>query len=159
MYLVKTGWIQEETDSYTIPTRGLTAKRVTYRISDMGVDYFEGPSKFGKTRSHPGIDISNVSGIVVIGDRNIVQSQFEQLYRHLDLLEQSINLSDSISNEQKIGYLADVETIKSQLAKPNPDKGIVSKAWTTVSALSAVPTLMDLLNKIRKVLGPLAGFA
>jgi hypothetical protein len=156
---VKTRWIEEETDSYTIPLKGVTAKRVTYRISDLGVDYFEGPSKFGKTRNHAGIDISNVSGIVVVGDRNIVQSQFEQLYHYLSLLEQSINISDSISNEKKIGFMADVETIKSQLAKPNPDEGIVTKAWNAISALSTVPALIELLSKIRKIVGPLVGLA
>ncbi len=157
MYLVKTGWINEETDTYSIPGRGVTAKRVKYRISDLGVDFFEGPSKFQKARNVAGIDISNVSGVVVIGDGNFVQTRFESLYRHLDLLEQSITISDSIPNEQKIGYLAEVETIKSQLAKPNPDRGILSKAWNVLSVLSSVPGLIDLVDKVREMIGPLVG--
>lgn len=157
MYLVETGWIEEETDTYTIPGKGVTAKKVKSRISDLGVDYFEGPSKFQKTRNFGGIDVSNVSGIVVIGDRNLVQSQFESLYRHLDLLEQSISISDAISNDQKVDYAAEVETIKSQLAKPNPDSSILSKSWRVLSALSTVPALVEILEKVRQIIGPLIG--
>ncbi len=68
LYLVETGWTAEDAVSYTIPGKGVTAKTVKYRISDLGVDYFEGPSKFQKMRNIGGIDVSNVSGIVVIGD-------------------------------------------------------------------------------------------
>ncbi len=157
MYLVKTGWIDEETDTYNIPGKGITAKNVHYHISDMGIDRFEGPSKFQKLRNISGIDVSNVGGIVVIGDGNVVQTRFEGLYRHLDLLEHSISITDGLSNEQKIGYLAEVETIKSQLAKPSPDRGIISRAWTTLSALSTIPGLVELVETIRKVIGPLIG--
>ena len=157
LYLVETGWIAEEAVSYTIPGKGVTTKTVKYRISDLGVDYFEGPSKFQKKREIGGIDVSNVSGIVVIGNNNLVQSQFESLYRHLDLLEQSIRISDSISTEQKIGYFAEVETIKSQLAKPNPDRSILSKAWAVVSVLSTVPGLIEIIDKVRQIIGPLIG--
>lgn len=157
LYLVKTGWIDEESETYTIPGRGVTAKKVKYRISDLGVDFFEGPSKFRKDRRVGGIDISHVSGVVVIGDGNFVQTRYESLYRHLDLLEQSITISESIPSEEKINYLAEVETIKSQLAKPNPDSGILSKAWQALLTLSAVPGLFDLFEKIRRIIGPLVG--
>ncbi len=157
MYLVKTGWIDEETDAYNLPSKGITAKKVSYRISDLGVDRFEGPSKFQKLRNVSGIDVSNVGGVVVIGEGNVVQTRFERLYRHLDLLEHSISITDGLSNEQKISYLAEVETIKSQLAKPSPDRGIISRAWTALSALSMVPGLVELVETVRKVIGPLVG--
>ena len=73
------------------------------------------------------------------------------------MLERSISITDGLSNEQKIGYLAEVETIKSQLAKPSPDGGIVSRAWATLSALSAIPGLVELVETVRKVISPLVG--
>ncbi len=157
MYLVKMGWIDEDTETYNIPRIGVTAKKVTYGISGLGVDRFEGASSFQKLRNISGIDISNVGGVVVIGDRNVVQTRFEALYRNLDLLEHSIGITDGLSNEQQTGYTAEVETIKSQLAKPSPDRGIISTAWSTLSVLATVPGLVELVEAVRKVIGPLFG--
>ena len=74
-------------------------------------------------------------------------------------MEQSIRINDSISTEQKIEYFAEVETIKSQLAKPRPDRSILSKAWNVVSVLSTVPGLVEIIEKVRQIIGPLVGAA
>ena len=37
-----------------------------------------------------------------------------------------------------MGFVADIETIKSQLAKPEPNRAIIQAAWETVKAAAAI---------------------
>jgi len=111
--------IAEEAVSYTIPGKGVTAKTVKYRISDLRVDYFEGPSRFQKKRDVGGIDVSNVSGIVVIGNDNLVQSQFESLYRHLDYWSSRFVLTTAYPLNRRLNILRKWKLSRASL--PSPD--------------------------------------
>lgn len=47
-YLIQRGWVLEEQEEYSFSRRGRTirAQRVSYNISDKGMNHFQGPSKF-----------------------------------------------------------------------------------------------------------------
>lgn len=158
-YLIQTGWVVKEKEEYSFTRGGRTiqAKRVFYKISDKGINHFEGPSKFQRPHKVTGINITNIQGVTVVGDGNFVYSQYGDLYRTLDLLDEEIRKSDSFSDEEKLNYRADIETIKSQLAKSKPNRGILKSAWEGLKALATVSSVAQLFLRIKALIEPLIG--
>ena len=85
-YLVQKGWVRETVDKRTFTTlRGtaqVTEKR-TYKISDSGIDRLEAASTYRRAEAHPGINITNVRGVTIVGDGNVVNTTFAELVRVL----------------------------------------------------------------------------
>lgn len=158
-YLIQTGWVVEEKEEYSFTRSGRTiqAVRVSYKISDKGINHFEGPSKFQRPHKVTGINITNIRGVTVVGDGNFVYYQYGDLYRALDLLDEEIRKSDSFSDEEKLNYRAEIQTIKSQLAKPKPNRGILKSAWDGLKALATVSSILALYQHIRTLIEPLMG--
>ena len=156
-YLIQTEWILPERETYPIISGGrqITAQRVTYKISDKGIDHFAGASKFQKTHKVTGINITNIHGVTVVGDDNFVYNQYDALYRGLNLLDEEIRRSDQFSDEQKLNYRAEIETIKSQLAKPEPNRGILKSAWEGLRALATVGGVVGLFLQVKTLIEPL----
>jgi hypothetical protein len=136
-YLVQKGWVREVSRdrTYTTP-RGASIPReqVTYKISDVGIDRVEGESRFKKQSPFGAVNIGNVQGAVVIGDRNVVNNQFVPLAEHLTKLEEEIS-GAAMPDAEKVAVIGDIETIKSQLAKPTPDASILRQAWSAVEGV------------------------
>ncbi|MGD0027864.1 MAG: hypothetical protein ABSC91_02885 [Candidatus Bathyarchaeia archaeon] len=156
-YLIQSGWVNEERKTFPI-TRGSTtirAENISYRIADKGINHFEGPSKFQRTQKLTGINITNIHGVTVIGDGNYVYNQYSNLYRSLDLLGEEIRQTDRLSDEQKLNYQAEIETIKSQLLKPNPDRSILRTAWNVLKGVATVGGIVSALEKVRALIQPL----
>ena len=63
----------------------------------------------------------------------------------------------NISEDKKADYLADIETIKSQLARKNPDRDIIKRAWERIEKLSTLEGFVQLLDRAWKFLKPLLG--
>ena len=66
------------------------------------------------------------------GDGNIVNTQFTDLSRALDDLDQAVSQSADLTDAQKLDAAADLSTIRAQIAKQNPDKTIVTIAWKSL---------------------------
>lgn len=150
-YLIQTGWIlKEERESYRLQTkRGMVPVRTGYfKISDKGINHFEGISKFQKLHPPTGINIMNIQGVTIVGDGNIVNAQYSNLYRSLSLLSEEIQKSDEFSDEEKLNYIAEINTIKSQLSKTTPDKSIITRAWGKLKSLATIASIANLLEKI-----------
>jgi hypothetical protein len=129
-YLVQKGWVCQIVRERTFTTvRGAVVpqEQVSYKISDIGIDRVEGESKFKKQSPFGAINIGNVQGAVVVGDHNVVNNQFVSLVEHLSALERAIS-ELAISETEKVSAIADIETIRSQLAKPEPDRNILKQA-------------------------------
>jgi hypothetical protein len=47
---------------------------------------------------------------------------------------------------------ADIDTIRSQLQKPEPDGGLIRRAWTGVEALATSAGAVDAVAKIAAVI-------
>ena len=160
-YLVQTKWIATEEEVYEVKTkRGTISSKTTYyKISDKGVNHFEGASKFQRTHVLAGINITNIQGVITIGDGNIVNVKYGELYQNLSLLQDEILKIEKLSDEEKLNLASDIETIKTQLQKPTPDKSIISKAWGSIKKLSEklqdVKPIMDILTKIGALIGEL----
>jgi len=158
-FLTRNGWVDEVKERYEFipPHTGIAipVERIFYRISDYGINHFEGPSKFQRPQRFDGINITNIQGAIAIGDGNIVQNQFSNLYRNLDLLGEEIRRSNEFADVEKLNYQAEIETIKSQLAKPVPDKGILQKAWEKLKPLATVGGIVSFFEAVKAFIEPL----
>jgi hypothetical protein len=159
-YLIEAGWIRVEKDEYEFTTpRGFTRKQVKeyYKISDVGINYFEGPSEFQRIeKSISGINANNVQGVTIIGDSNFgVNKQYLDLFRSLSFLSEVVRTSNQLTDEEKLSYVKDMETIKDQLAKPSPDKNIIRLAWEKLKPLATVGGIVTFFKYASEAIGAL----
>jgi hypothetical protein len=56
-------------------------------------------------------------------------------------------MTNELNDEKKLEYSAEVKTIQDQLAKPFPDKGIVSKAWGALKFVGTIGSVGDVWGK------------
>jgi len=156
-YLILTGWVLEVAEPYQFVTGGrvLAKKTMTYKISDKGIDCFEGPSQFQKFSPFSGINITNIQGMTILGDGNIVNAQYNDLYNSLNDLSGEIKGSGSFTDEQKLNLVSEIETIKSQLSKGTPDKSILSRAWGKIKPLAEIASVAEFVEKAWNLLRPI----
>jgi hypothetical protein len=159
-YLIDAGWVKVENDEYEFTTpKGFTRKQVKeyYKISDTGINYFEGPSEFQRIeKSISGIKVKNIQGITIIGDSNfVVNSQYLDLFRSLSFLSEVVRTSDQLTDEEKLNYVKDMETIKDQLAKPSPEKNIIRLAWEKLKPLATVAGIATFFKYASEAIGAL----
>ena len=129
----------------------------SYEISINGIHKVEGASKYMKN-NYNGINISNVGGVVVLGDENIVNQNYQELTTLLDQLSEAIR-NENIPDTEKLNAIADIETIQQQIKKPAPNEGILKAAWEGVKKISIDKSLetagkiMALIDSVSKLLG------
>ena len=159
-YLIQSRWVSVETEETEFKTpRGFIKKQVKpyYKISDIGINYFEGPSEFQRvSKSFSGINITNIQGLTVVGDQNVVvNTQYLDLYRKLSLLSEAVRGSAQLSDREKLEYVMEIETIKDQLAKPLPDKNIIRLAWEKLKSLATISGIITFFKQVAEAIGGL----
>jgi hypothetical protein len=112
--------------------------------------HFEGPSKFFSSERFSGINITNIQGVTVVGNNNIVKNEFIDLFRELEKLGDIIRSNSKFSDKEKADLQSDIETIKNQLGKTEPNKNIIKSAWETIK---------DKLKDISEVIEPVSKIA
>ncbi len=159
-FLIQSGWInvEKETSEFRTP-KGFVRKQEKeyFKISDKGITYFDGISKFQLfEKSLSGINITNVNGVTVVGDGNtVVNSEYIGLYRELSLLSDVVKKSDQLTDGDKLNYVAEIETIKSQIMKPEPDKSIIKQAWEKLKTLATISGIVSFFLQAEKLAGVL----
>lgn len=150
IYLLETQWLKKETEESQFYTgkQTVTNKKDFYKISSDGIDYFEGLSQFRRENKLAGVNITNLQGVVSIGDNNFIQNEFSDLFRLLDCMGKQLRISQELDDQEKINYQADIETIKAQLVKPKPDKEIVGKAWNALKGIATIGGVVGFYEKI-----------
>lgn len=115
-YLIQQEWVLEIHRDRTFNTQGgmeLPREQVTYKISKAGMEEIEGDSEFKRTSPYGGVNISNVQGVVVLGNQNsVVQNKFESLATELGQLRREVATSP-LSDEDKVAVIAEIQTIES----------------------------------------------
>jgi len=156
-YLISQGWVEEDTveKSFTAPGGTVIPSSTSYyKITAAGIDKIEGPGEFTMPKFH-GIRIEATGqNIITLGDGNQVNAKFGELGESLAELRDAITQSASPEAE-KMMLVADIDTIQSQLAKPEPNRGIVKAAWETVKGAGAINGCVTLVQKISALI---AGF-
>lgn len=159
-YLIQSNWVRVETETseFTTP-RGFrrTQEKKYFKISDIGINYFEGISKFQKVyRSFDGINITNVNGVTILGDGNtVVNTQFISLLKQLSLLSEIIKKSSELDDEEKLNYVGEVETIKAQLMKTKPDRAIIRRVWKKLKPLATIAGIASFFQKVAELISAL----
>jgi hypothetical protein len=150
IYLLETQWLKKETEEsqYYTGKQTVTNKKDFYKISSDGIDYFEGLSKFRRENKLAGVNITNLQGIVSIGDNNYIQNQYSDLFRLLDGMGKQLRISQELDDQEKITYQAEIDTIKAQLVKPKPDREIVGKAWGALKAVATIGGVVGFYEKV-----------
>lgn len=149
-YLISQGWVEEDTveKSFTAPG-GTVIPSLTsfYKITAAGIDKIEGQGEFTMPKFH-GIKIEATGqNIITLGDGNQINAKFGELGKSLAELREAIARSEA-PDVQKMNLVADIETIQSQLAKVEPNRGIVKAAWETVKAAAAIDGCVGFVQQV-----------
>jgi hypothetical protein len=156
-YLISQGWAEEDTveKSFTAPGGTVIPSSTSYyRITAAGIDKIEGPGEFTMPKFH-GIKIEATGqNIITLGDGNQINAQFNELGNALVELREMITESQ-VAEAVKLELAADIDTIQSQLAKPVPNRSIVTAAWETVKGAATIDGCIGLVTKITGLIGPL----
>ncbi len=106
--------------------------------------------QYDKTQHKPAtkIDITNIRGVTIIGDGNIVNTNFTELYKSLDSLKTKVLESKEYSQQNMATINADLQTIQAQLAKEKPNKSIILLAWEGIKGLVTAQGFHKLVNSI-----------
>ena len=160
-YLIDHGWINEEVESRTFRTpRGTqqNSEARYYGISAEGIDLIEERSSaFRPTTAYDRIKITAIGSTVQLGDGNVVNTSHQALRDEIESLREEIAKSDGIDEAAKLDAVADIESLKSQLAKAQPDRSVVATLWSAVEKVAVVAGLGSSITRIAGQLGPLLG--
>ena len=158
--LVDLGYVYKDVIMTQIRT-GQTVRdqpQITYRIAAKGIEYVEGKSEFSDKDRYPGINITATGGSsIVLGDGNVVNSNYRPVYEELGRLRQAVADSTELNDTSKLEASVSIDTIKDQLALSQPDRTIVERAWDTASKLCTTATLADYVTRLAPMIAALFG--
>jgi hypothetical protein len=154
-YLIQVGWVKQEVKSRSFMTpRGMMLPReqTKYKISEIGINHLEDASMFKKPQAASHVNITNVQGVTVVGDGNIVNSKFTELASALDDLDQAIADNQELTDEQKLDAAGDISAIRAQVAKKNPNPPAIRGAWEGLKALAVFGNVAEAVANVGKLL-------
>ncbi|OGY17223.1 MAG: hypothetical protein A2785_04375 [Candidatus Chisholmbacteria bacterium RIFCSPHIGHO2_01_FULL_49_18] len=155
-YLIQHGWVLEDVINrpYTTP-KGfqVPSEKRLYKLSDVGLRYAEGESSFDRTSVFSGINITSIGGITVVGNNNIVRNEFMDSLRAFNQLEGAAKVSDQLTEEQKLNIQADIQTIKNQLSKAQPNKSILKSAMEGIAFIGSLPGFAEVFQVAAAAIG------
>lgn len=156
-YLVQKGWVREVVEERSFTTAGGTRQssaKITYKISDIGLDKLEGASTYGRTPA-AGINITTIRGVTVVGDGNVVNTTFAGAAAGLADLRSLLLSAESIGEVDRLNAVADIDSLQGQLQKPSPTMVIVKSLWASVTAIATTAGFFDAAQRVSDSLGPL----
>lgn len=160
-YLIDRGWVKTVDQTKSVSTgRGTTIPSVVtfYEVSALGIELIEGESLFQPKERYPGINVQATgSNVITLGDGNLVNARYESTADRLAALKEALVLSDSLDDALKLDAAVDIETIRDQLAKPDPDRTVIAALWPRVSKVADAAGLASLALQVGELLRPLLG--
>ena len=157
-YLVQKGWVREvvETRTFTTP-RGTTqqAEKRTYKVSDSGIDHLEAASLYQRPAIGAHVNISNIHGVTIVGEGNVVNATFTDLSRVLSDAKGAILAEPQLSEGQKLEAIADIDSLQAQLQKPNPDKSVIQQLWSGIEKVAAMGGAIEFVHRAAELIQPL----
>lgn len=157
-YLIQAGWVRPEVKSRSFVTGGgmvLQREQTKYKISDVGINHLEAASMFKKPQAASQVNTTNVQGVTVVGDGNVVNAKFTEVSAALDELDRAIADARQLTDEQKLDAAGDISAIRAQVAKKNPNPSVIRGAWEGLKALPVLGSAADAIAKVGKLLSGL----
>ena len=91
--------------------------------------------------------------IITVGDGNQINAKFGELGQALADFEKP-SRSRGAGGGQDEQPVADIETIQSQLAKPEPNRNIISAAWDSLKAADVIDGCVSLVGRVALLVAP-----
>ncbi len=149
-YLIDKGWINRSEVEKTVQVKGGTVPSIVtwYEISSAGIDKIEGESEFQEGGKYAGINI-NATGtnVITLGDGNVVNAEFADLHAELSNLKNAV-AGSTLDESKKLDVSVDIESLKDQLVKSQPDKTIIGHIWSRIQDVATVGGFVDAVSKV-----------
>ena len=127
-----------------------------YAISALGIDKIEGGSEFEPKERYEGINITATgTNVVTLGDGNVVNARFSPLREQLDGLKSQITSTSTLGEKEKLDVVADIESLKDQLAKESPDRTIIGHLWQSIDGVAKIAGMVEAGQKVWEFIRPL----
>ncbi len=149
-YLINQKWVEEQSIEKRFPTQsGSVVPSTTfyYQITAAGTDKIEGPSEFTMPKFHDIKIEAAGQNIITLGDGNQINATFKDLGQALLDLRKTI-IESSTEDTEKLVFVANIESLQTQLATPRPNKGIIRAAWEVVQRASAIKQCAAVVSKV-----------
>jgi len=159
-YLIDREWVNTvEVEKTVRVSGGSVPSTVTwYKISAKGIDKIEGESEFQPKERYPGINITATgTNTITLGDGNVVNVRYSQLHEALTNLKQAIVESTALSEAQKLDTAVDIESIKDQLAKDEPNGTIIGQLWDSIKEVAVAAGLAANVAALAPLVASLTG--
>jgi len=95
--------------------------------------------------------------VITLGDGNVVNAEFEGLRETLNELKTYVVSSNKIEEPTKLDFVADVESIKDQLAKGSPNKTVIKQLWEQIERAATVAGAVELVQKVAPIISGIVG--
>ena len=155
-YLISSEWVVKFIEERTfITNRGTQQPSSTdwYAITAKGTDKIEGiSSEFMRESPYANVNITAVNSAVQLGNGNVVRESFVSLAKDLEQDRRVIEESE-LTEDDKMSAIAEIETINSQLAKPEPNKPIIKMALDSITSGKAAHLVQSIGTLSRFVEG------
>lgn len=166
-YLKETGLLKrtQETKTVKMPapryggrTSSFKHTNYWYTLSAKAIDKLDGETEFSSKPFVPlqSIHITTSNAPVIVGSNNVVSNNVV-LFSQLDELAQIISESSDISVEERQDTVSDIESLKQQLAKPNPNRTIVDLLWQNIGRAADIAGATALTVEIAKAIAAMTG--
>lgn len=159
-YLTDRGWVNINIIEKTVQVAGGTIPSTAtwYQISADGIDKFEAESVFQNRERYAGINITAIgTNTITLGDGNIVNARYEELHTQLTALKEAVTAVPHLPDSIKLDLAVDIESIKDQLAKAEPDKSTVKSLWDGVQRGAIAAGLADNVVSLGPLIASLFG--
>jgi hypothetical protein len=157
-YLIDNGWVSMIEIEKTVKVRGGTVPSTTtfYQVTAKGIDRLEGGSQFEPRERYSGINITATgSNVITLGDGNVVNAKFTDLHSALEELKDAISESSALSEADKLDLAVDVESIKDQLAKSDPNRSIIAALWNGLERVATIAGVADAYYRVYSLMATL----
>lgn len=155
-YLISQGWVEEKPVSKSFATpRGSIVPSITtyYIVTAAGIDKIGGPSEFMRDRFE-GIRIQATGqNIITIGDGNQIEARFKDVGEALANLADAIKSSQQLDDSAKLDLVADINSMQDQLAKKNPNQGVLKSLWEGIDVASKAAGIVEATAKVADLFG------
>jgi hypothetical protein len=159
-YLIDNDWIKVFEIEKTVTVRGGTVPSTTsfYEITAKGIDKIEGGSQFEPRDRYSGISITATgSNIITLGDGNVVNATYAALHEALGELKEVVSESSRLDETEKLNLAVDIESVRDQLARPNPRTDVIRQIWTGIEGLGTLEGAAAAFGRVRDLIIPLLG--
>jgi len=122
-----------------------------YTLTNQAIDELEGETEYSRKPFVPfqNIQINANNAPVVIGSNNKVNNNVA-VFDGLDNLQQILIESPKLSVEQRQDVASDIESLKQQLVKPNPDSSVIKSLWILIERAAALAGASSLALEVAK---------